>query len=218
MNNCLCEELQKFFDSFPQTHHKVGEVIIWPSENPQGVFLLEAGFIRSYLYSKEGDEYSAHIYTNGSIFPMSWAINDFTNQLYYEAMSDVSVRIVPRDKFIEFVKENSEVSFCLMKKFSAQTVEMTRQLEILSSGNAEARLVSVLIYFAYVFSCESKNEVIIKHHFTHEEISSFARISRERTTIELNNLIKKNLITIEDHLIHIPSLPKLQQELANNMK
>jgi CRP/FNR family transcriptional regulator len=88
------------------------------------------------------------------------------------------------------------------------------RIEYLGYGRAEEKIISTLLFLARHFGEQKNNEVQIQYLFTHKDIASFAGVSRETASRELEKLLKRKLIAYKKHLITIKDIHLLEAQGA----
>lgn len=205
-------KLETFFVQFEPRTYKKGQVIIRP-EDTSGVFFLKQGNVREYGISPHGVEVGIHIFNPNSFFPMMWVIADIPNRYYYEALTDVQIYNAPKEKVLNFVKDNPEILFDLTKRILIGLDKVTSRIEIISYGKASIKVLSVLLYLSRHFGEEMDKKIYIKHKFTHQDIATLAGITRETTSREWEKLENEGIISTVNQTIIITDIEKLNEEL-----
>ncbi len=213
MTNIKTKVFEEFFDQFQPRQYKQGEMLIRADDEPQGIFCLTKGYVRQYTLSKTGMELTLHILQPTSFFPKVWAINGTPNVYNFEALTRVEVGRAPRDQVVGFIKDKPELIFALMSDLLKDYAESLTRIEHLVFSDAYRRVISILLYIAKHFGEQSGNTVMIKHHFTHQDIATLVGIARETASIELQKLSHKNLIHFVDHGMEFHDIQKLEAEL-----
>src|SRR3989339_1852453 len=171
MNKLKLKEFEAFYKQFVPRDYKKGELLIRADDDPQGIFCLTKGFVRQYTISKAGTELTLHILKPTTYFPMVWAINGTPNVYNFEALTDVTVGRVPRDKVVNFIKDKPKIIFELMSELLEEYAETLTRVEHLVFSDAYRRVISILIYIAKHFGEEKGKGVIVAHRFTHQDIA-----------------------------------------------
>lgn len=206
--------LDNFYGTFRSRKYRKGEILIRADDNPQGIFCLTRGYVRQYTFSKSGAELTLHILKPISYFPMVWAINGTPNMYYYEALTEVVAGLAPRGKVVEFIKDKPELIIKLMSTLLEEYDESLMRIEHLVFSDAYRRVISVLIYLAKHFGENVRKHIVVKHHFTHQNIATLVGVTRETASNEINKLEKLKLITYIDHKILFRDINKLESELS----
>lgn len=211
MNNTKVSLDFLFAESRP-IFYKKREIILRPEDVPSGVFIIKKGFVRFYTISESGEELTLVIFKRGDFFPILWAINNTPNVQYFEAMTDVEVLRVRREKFVEFLKHNSEVEFEVLSKVSIRLEGLLERIEYLVFGNAYQKIASILVICGERFGEKKDGGILIKLILTHRDIANLIGLTRETTSLEIKKLERKKIIGHQGRLILIKNVKKLQKE------
>ena len=206
MNTKITEKLEAFFTKFKHQIYKKGEILIRADDDPRGIFYLKNGYVKEYAISKKGDELVVNIFKPISFFPMSWAINNTENMYFFEAVTDAEVWRAPREKVIEFVKDNSDVLYDLLERVFKGTDGILTRMTYLMAGNAYARLITEIIIHAKRFG----NPL----HISETDLAERAGMTRETVSREMKLLKEKGLVVFRKNIIVIESLEDLENELG----
>lgn len=205
MDSKIQKTLDDFFTQFKHQKYKKGEILIRADDNPSGIFYLKKGYVKEYAISKKGDELVVNIFKPISFFPMSWAINNTPNMYFSEAITDLEVWRVPKDKALEFVKTNPDVLYDLLSRVYKGTDGMLTRMTYLMSGNAYARLVTELIISAKRFG----NPI----HISEKDLAASSGMTRETVSREVRILKSKGLVSFQKGKLLIKDINELEEEL-----
>lgn len=111
MDKQASEKLNNFFSTFKKLSFNKGETILRADEEPRGVLYLKKGYIKLYSLSKNAQQLTLIIFKPEDFFPIIWALNGTPNAYYMEAMTTVELFRVPREDFLNFIKNN--MIYCL---------------------------------------------------------------------------------------------------------
>lgn len=206
-------KLEKFFSQFPTKKYKKGEILVAAEENPKISFRLLKGFIREYAISEEGEDLTIHLYPPGSFFPLMWVLNKIPNTHYFEALDDSLVTLTPHKKLKRFLRDNPEILFELTQRLVFGLHGLAQRIENISFGNAQVRVVSILLYLTSHFGIKQKRQITITRKFTHQEIATLTGLTRERVSLELEKLTKLNFVKYQNHHITLVKLENLKKLL-----
>ena len=207
---------ETFYKQFSIRNYKKGEMLIRADDDPQGIFCLKKGYVRQYTISKTGFELTLHILKPISYFPMVWAVNGEPNVYYFEALTPVEVGRAPRDQVVNFIKNKPIIIFDLLSELIEDYAESLTRIEHLVFSDAYRRVISVLLYIAKHFGEKQGKGVIVRQHFTQQDIATLVGVARETASSEMVKLEKKGLIKYVDHSILLESISKLNSELSSN--
>jgi CRP-like cAMP-binding protein len=212
MDGDLKNKLDNFFANAKKFNYKKGEVIIRADDEPAGVYYISEGYVRSYSLTEDGRELTLNIFKPGSYFPMTWAIADIQNSFFYEAMTTLEVSRLPKTEIVDLVKNDNKLLYDLTRRLLIGLNGLVVRMEYLFMGSAYNKVASSILLLARRFGEESKDGLIIRLHFTHQDIASLAGITRETATLEIQNLEKNGLITRENRLIIVKDIERLREE------
>jgi CRP/FNR family transcriptional regulator len=194
-------ELNSLLSAGSPSSYKKGEVIIRAEDDPSGIFHIISGYVRCYSLSEEGKELTMDILKPGSSFPLTWAIGNVTNSYFYEAMTDSQVTKTPRDKVLQFVRGEPEIFYGLTKNLLSNLDNLLIRMGFLLRAEAKDKIYLTLELLAENFGQTNPDcEAIIKLPLTHQDIANLTGLTRETTSIELNKLEKRGLISRKDKL------------------
>lgn len=143
------------------------------------------------------------IFKPGDIFPVSWAIGDEPVSYFVEAMTVAELWRVPRDQFLEFVRDKPEILMDLTRRMLVRLLGLMRRMEYLVFGNANNKVASILLICAERFGRREGGKVTIEVPLTHSDIASLVGLTRETASIEMKKLEKSGLIGYRGRLVTI---------------
>lgn len=187
--------------------------IVSIADNPAQIFYLNQGFIRLYTISKEGNELTIHIFPPGSVFPILLDKGTNSDQYYFESLTPIEIYGEREKEFRQYIAQKPEAAAEIVQQLSGFSGSVIKKLQIKILGNATQQVIATLLDLADHLGRKEKNGIVITYWFTHQDIASLAGLSRERVTIEIDNLLKKKLITYNSHFISIPKRELLKSEI-----
>ena len=211
MDNTLFKKIDNFFTKYRIQKYKKGEILVRSGDEPSGIFHLKSGRVREYAISKKGEEVVVNIFKPPAFFPMSWAINRTPNVYFFEAMEDLELIKAPPDEVVEFIKNEPDLLFDLLRRVYVGTDGLLSRMTYLMSGSAYERLITELIILAKRFGFAKKGEVVLRT--SEKDLASQAGITRETISREIKNLRDQGLISFDKQNLIIKNITKLEEEL-----
>lgn len=208
------KKLDIFFRQFKFKKYKKGELLIRADDDPSGIFYLKEGIVKEYTISKKGDELILNIYKPISFFPMSWAINDTSNNYYFEAVTDTLLWRAPKSGAVEFIKSNPDVLYDLLSRVYKGTDGLLLRMACLMSGNAYTKLVTELLIHTKRFGSKKKDGTF-EIKISEKDLAAQAGMTRETISRELKLLKDKGLVILDTKLLIINDVQKLEAELVS---
>ncbi|CAN5398564.1 Crp/Fnr family transcriptional regulator [soil metagenome] len=206
------DKIHEYFSTFPKRTYPKGQIIIFANENPDAVYYLVEGRVRSYDHSYRGDEVTVNIFKPAAFFPMSWAINHTPNQYFYRTEEPTILHVVPADKALEFVKANPDVMLDLLSRLYHGIDGLLGRMVHLMSGTARSRVMYELIIECRRFGI---NEKANAYELKVSEVDLAARsgLSRETVSREISKLKEQKIIATGSKLI-VEDLAELEKMLG----
>lgn len=211
MDIAVQKKIESFFNTYSKRTYKKGEVLIRASEVPSRIYYLTKGSVRKYAISPKGDELVVNIFRPISFFPISHAINDISNDFFYEALEEVSVREASTAEVVIFIKKNPDVLFDLLQRVLLGTEGMTKRLTYLLAGNAYARLVTELVIQTKRFGSSENGGFILR--ISESDLAASSGMTRETVSREMKKLKEKEILFVQKKAIYIRNLHLLEAEL-----
>lgn len=208
------QDLASLFKTETKRKYSAGEVIL-NGEEPPGVFYIKNGFVQVYSISDAGDKYLHIIYKHGELFPLIWALNNIKRQVFYEALTNIELLLMPRDNFLTLIKNDIKASNGIMFQLAEQFYVYADRINNLEFKSARERVIYRLLFLANRFGNSDKSRIIIEAPVTHELIAESINLTRETVSREIEQLERSDLVSYKDHLIvlnHVPALEKLVGE------
>lgn len=209
------DKIREFFLNEGKTlNFKKGEVVLKPDKDPDGIYLIEKGFVKVYSLSEDGGEQLHIIYKKSESFPLIWMMHGLVRNAFYETLDETILKKVSKDIFTEFLKKDNQALFQLTAKLATVFNVMADRIDNLEVSKSYPRLILRLLFLAERFGEKKDNKVVLTVPLTHKDIASSINMSRETASREFEKLEREDLVGYKGHLIVIKNLKKLSQELA----
>lgn len=208
------DKTNKLFASGVTKFYSQGDIIVFAGEAPTGVMLLTEGVVEQYDITSEGNKLTVNMFRPGAFFPMSWAITKAPNKYFFAAFSGVTMKVIDADVAVQFLRENNDIAFDLLRRVYIGTDAIMSRLVLAASGVASERLIFELLTEAYRFgkmSDDSHALVRIKQI----SLAERSGLARETVGRELHKLAGDGLITMTRQGINL-SIDKLKVRLGVN--
>lgn len=207
------KNIDSFFSRYQPMAYKKGELILRAEDVPFGVYFLKSGFVRQYLLSPSGETFIVHIYKPGSFFPLTWILNDTPNVYHFEAMTPVTVIRAPKDVFLEFMHQHSDVLYYATQRLALGLAGFVSRVAQLVLDDAYTKTILLLLYYADNFGENVKEGTMLTIPLTHREIASWIGTTRETASLQVETLVKKGLLSTKGRLLIIRDINTLQKEI-----
>lgn len=216
MDASIAAKVSDFFNDFPEKHFDKGEIIVHAGETPPGVMYLLEGRVSQYDIAPSGTTVVVNVFKPGAFFPMSWAMNQTTNNYFFEAATKVALRLAPADATVAFLRKNPDVLFNLLSRVYKGTDGLLRRMAHLMGGDARSRLYFELLNATYRFG-EPNEDGSVFVPLKEGELAKHSGLTRETINRHIRNLKEQGFVEITRHgyVLHDPK--RLESELGNEL-
>lgn len=211
MNSIVEQQVNEFCENYRLLNYRKGDIVIRGDDEPTGVYFLRSGTVKMSSINEEGEEMSVNIYKSGTFFPMTWALADIPNTYNYQTLSDAQLVRVPKDKFVKFIEKYPAVLLDLTKRILVGLDGLVFNMRYLIGGRSEAKVAVVLYTMARRFGVVKGNQIEIGVKLSHHDLSRFAGLTRETTTLTINKMEKTGIISQKQRKIIVKNMELLKK-------
>ncbi len=204
-------ELFDYFHSGRKLQFDKGEIVLRAGDEPRGVYLIEQGYMKVYSLAKDGTEHTHILYEPGDIFPVIWIFKDAIRNVYYQATSPVTIWVVPKDEFKEFVSHNTKTAMLLLEQVTDMFRLYAGRIDNLMYSNSYERTAYRLLSLMDRLGEQEGGGWVITAPVTHQDIASSVNLTRETVSRCMQRLKRHNLIDVDDHRIVIKDVTGLMK-------
>jgi len=215
MTKKVSKKIRTFFADYKQQSYNKGHVLVRPGEDPAGVMFIDTGEVRQYDISEQGVPVVVNLYRPLAFFPVSWAMNKTPNRYFFETITTTTLRWVPAEDVLKFLKENPDVLYDLLSRVFLGTDVLQRRMSHLMVGSAKTRILYELILEVTRFGQEQPDgSYVVPIHLY--ELAARTGLTRETASREMSK-IKQLGIEITRSCIKIKDLDVLKRELGDKI-
>lgn len=189
---------QAFLEKYPVKKFSKGQPILEQGEKPQTGYVVKEGFVKTFDISPTGESLPLSFDHKYEILPIAWMFSHVSTAPYfYEAFTDCELWCVPREDFVNFLKDNANSQFLIFDFFINRYV-VTQQMKMLSLEQAKAtdKILYLLKFLTMRFGGGQQEGIVdIDVPLTQQDIASSAGLTRETASIELKRLEKLGIIS-----------------------
>jgi CRP-like cAMP-binding protein len=190
------------------------ETIVNGFDEPGGVYMIKKGFIKAYSLSREGNGNLLLIHEAGEFIPLPWALDGaYTTGLNYQAMTEVTVLRVSKDKLRIAMGNNTWLAQEILKQVVNMITVYTKRIQTLEFRTARERIIAELLYLAERFGRPQGLGTVIDAPITHQDIADSINMTRETASRALELLFDEGLMGQKDHLFTVLDLTRLKVAL-----
>jgi CRP/FNR family cyclic AMP-dependent transcriptional regulator len=192
--------LREFYGQFITRTYKKGEVILLQDQFPESAYAVKVGAVRMYGLGPDGVVNSISFLVTGELFPVGWIFSKTAKTLfYYEVHTDVTVYVMDKQRLLDAIDSNPELSNIFLNDQVKQYVGTNLQIKALGQPRAELKIIGIFHYLCLRYGTEiAVDSVRIEIPFTQDELASLIGITRETTTNELLTLKAAGVLIVRN--------------------
>jgi CRP/FNR family transcriptional regulator len=209
------QKLVSFLEKYPTRTFQKGEIIVFQGEAPRYSFVVKSGVVKSYNLSAHGDEKPIEFVSTLGLFPAPWVFHKAPSAFFYfEAFTECILYCVPREEYLDFVKNDATQLFTVLEDYMTQHIGSTMRFNALQHSRASDKLLYTLHYLTLTHGrIIGPNVTEIMLNLTHQDFANLTGLTRETTATELNKLKTKGVISYGKHTLYRVKLNKLREAI-----
>lgn len=189
-------------------HYKKGQYIFTERGNPLGLFCINSGKVKLTTTGENGKEQILRLQKDGDVIGYRSLISNDRYHCSAVAMEDCSVCFIPKAVFNNLLKENSAVSYEVMKLLSDNLKKAERQIVSLAQKNVRERMAEALLFFKASYGINPEDKTL-NVSLSREEIADFVGTSTETAIRLLSEFNGDHLIKLHGKKIQITNIDGL---------
>lgn len=189
---------------------KKGQYIFTENGYPQGLYCINHGKVKLTTQGITGKEQILRLLKDGNVAGYRSLLSNEKYHCSAIALEDSSICFVPKEKFYEMLKENSKLSFEVMKLLADNLKQAEEQITSLAQKNVRERMAEALLFFKATYGT-NESDSAINYNFSREEIADFVGTSTESAIRLLSDFNKEKLIQLDGKKIILANPSKLAQ-------
>lgn len=204
-------ELMKLSQGTKMTQAPKKQIIYFPEESSNSVYLIKKGKVKISRMAEDGREIIIAILGEGEVFGES-AITDTGSKReeFAEATEDTILCNMFSEVIHDLMEKDPAFGLKITKIIGFRFKRIQSRFESLIFKSSDERVKSFIKDLVKDEGQKNSNgEFELKLNLTHEDIGKLTATSRQTVTTVLNNLEKKNLISYDRSKIVVKDLNKL---------
>lgn len=173
--------------------------LVFQGEVPRHVFVVLDGIVRAYTITSSGEERIIGLYGKGEVFPLSWALDEAPNALYYyEAMSDARVLAIKKSDFSAGIEENHEAATHLLKLVAHEYTSAQLRITGLTQSRTLEKLAYTFYYLMFRYGLDRGNDtMLINLKLNQTLLANLIGQTREGTARNLKVLVEHGAVSYQ---------------------
>ncbi len=194
-NNMTPDDMERLLKVVTVRGHKRGDLLFDPSYEPNKMYLLQVGRVKTYVLTPDGRKKIMHIFSPGDAFG-GLLLGTVDGQLpWAEAMEDVIVCAMDELNFRAFMLSCPNMCLDLFRYISQIHVEALRRLQGMIHSRADQRVGIALLVMGRRLDYGALDEFTIYPYFTHEDIADMIGVVRTTVSEIISKLNKLDIVS-----------------------
>lgn len=183
------------------TKYRKLELVLEMGAKIDCLYCVAKGRVKRSLGLNNEEDQILKVYDEGDFFGelnlVAPELGQTADRNYIAMRHDTVVCAVPLEEIRKYYNENSEFKERLLNYYVGQAVKNEERLNSCLFKDVKHQLLDFIKILARDYGKPVGNEFLIRHQFTHQDISNITGISRQRVTTILNELRSEGRIYFE---------------------
>ncbi|MFO0323302.1 MAG: response regulator [Bacteroidota bacterium] len=201
-------ELKSLSDSAKVKKYKKKELIYSEGFNPNYLFLLQKGKVKTFRSHEYGKELITTLLKEGDFFGYTSLLDEIPYHESAEAIEDSSVVLIPKEDFYALLNNNVGVMKKFIKLLSNDVEEKEQQLIKMAYSSVKKRVAEALVKLEKQYKINSKDKFNIS--ISREDLANIVGTATESLIRTLSDFKHENLIEIKGSNITILDIEKFE--------
>lgn len=189
-----------------------GEELFKEGSLPKGIYILQRGTVKVYRNTVRGSESLIYIYSEGDYFGHRPLIAQQLQPVSATAMSDVEIRYIPRDYFLELYRSSERFARQLLENLTKEFSVWVNKMSVFTEYSVRERVALSLLILEKVYSRAGALQTKIK--ISRKDFAGFVGTAKESLVRTLRLFKDEKLIESDREAIVIVDAEALRALLC----
>ncbi|MBA0882560.1 Crp/Fnr family transcriptional regulator [Flavobacterium undicola] len=182
-------------------NYKNGDLIFEEGNQPLYYYQIISGEVKMNNYNDEGKEFIQGIFYKNQCFGEPPLFIDQVYPANAVAVTDSELIVITKDKFLELLKNNSDISLAIIKNLSQRLYYKSVMAAEISSQDPEHRVLRLIDYSIEQLNFK-KEEAGFLINFTRQQIGDLTGLRVETVIRAIKSLEKKGDLKIINRKVY----------------
>lgn len=188
---------------------KKKEIIFSEGNNPNYLFFLSKGKVKTYKTHEYGKELITALYKEGDFFGYTVLLEDQPYSETAEALEDCEICLIPKEDFFALMYSNIHIMKIFAKMLTDNIVEKEKQLVTLAYSSVRKRVAEALILLQNRFETSKDKNFSIS--ISRDDLANIVGTATESLIRTLSDFKEEKLVEIKGSNITIINAEKLMK-------
>lgn len=189
--------LQKLMSDVDRKRYEKGEVIFETGQVSDRLYIVNAGRMKIYNYTREGKEQIIYILSEGDFIGEMSLLKRTSFDFNAAALEDTHLCTISKQHFDGILKENPSIALKILEALHDKIIKLEQLVQNLSTKDIEARIASMLLGFIKESGTAPKDGMLLELPLNREEMGSFIGTTRETISRKLTSMQDDGIIAFE---------------------
>ncbi|KJS21968.1 MAG: hypothetical protein VR72_07675 [Clostridiaceae bacterium BRH_c20a] len=190
---------------FPKEHN-----IFSPGDVPNYIYFIEAGRIKIYRITMDGEYITISIRHAGEVCGLAEALCSMPRQCFAMTLETTRLQAVKKEDFFQILSMEPQLNLKISQVLSRRLRHAETIIHDLVYYNVEARLARLLLSMSKQCGRQYEDHIILDIVLTHKDIASMIGTSRQSVTLSLQQFKDRGIIDYHKREIIILNFAKLR--------
>jgi CRP/FNR family transcriptional regulator, cyclic AMP receptor protein len=188
-----------------------GAMLFIEGQLARGVFVLCVGKAKLSTSSREGKTIITKLSDGGDVLGLNAVISSRPYEVTAEMMEPGQANFIPRDSFLQFLKEFPEVAVRVAQQLSRNYYTAYEEIRTLGLAVSPSEKFAKLLLSWSIKTVQDDGSAQVKMALTHEEIAEIIGTTRETVSRLFSEFKRKQLMVVKGATLVIRSRIALEK-------
>ncbi|HLZ87481.1 MAG TPA: Crp/Fnr family transcriptional regulator [Puia sp.] len=189
--------------------YKNGEIIFREETYPTGIFFLVNGKAKKYKVDKDGREQIIYVAHSGELLGYHAILSGDNYPDSAAVMKDSLIAFIPREDFIEAIRQSDILNRRLLKTLSHEFVVLTNSLALFAQRSVRERLALQLIVVREKYKEDFEPGMPVEINMSRDDLASLVGTARENVVRMLSEFKEDGIVETKGRKIIVRDVKRL---------
>lgn len=196
LSNLNPDEIEQISAGVSSKTFEKGQLIFKQGQKANRLYIVCSGQAKVYKLSSDGKEQILYILSEGDFIGAFNLLKEDEFDFNAEALETAHISMLEKSSFDKIVLSNPRITLKIFEKAYERINKAENLVARLSSGNPDAKVLSLLRDLAYDFGTSTPKGIMLELNMSREEMASYAGIARETMSRKLKFFQEAGLIKL----------------------
>lgn len=194
------DEVEQVERLFRKKHYEKEQIVLYEEDTSNYMYLIYSGKVRVVKMNEDGKEQIITIHKKNDFFGEMSLLDGKTSPATIIAHEESLIGLLHKDDFEAHLLSNEGIRKKIIGLLCSRLRDSWEMIKILSfnAENAQDRVISLLDRLGELYGVNDDRGVIIDVKMTHQQMASYASVTRETMSRVLRTLEKSDIIQVLD--------------------